>query len=121
MNCDQKNYFCYVCGLFVTAANRRNITKTLVECFEKYFVIAYVPNVWYAPEVVCKYCEANLHGINTKSIDRFKYKYVLPAIWLPRSEHSSESCYFCLSDKNTGGFAYKHRDKIQYATVESVL
>lgn len=122
MNCGKKNNFCYVCGLFVTSGHRKNITKSLIECFERYFVIAYVPNVWYAPEIVCRYCYVNLTGMqNAQQIDRLKYKYVLPAIWLYRSEHNSETCYFCVSHENATGFHYIQRSEIEYAVVGSVM
>lgn len=122
MNCDKRNCFCYICGLFVTSGHRKNITKSLIEFFERYFVIAYVPNLWYAPEIVCRYCYINLLGMNNpEQFGRHKYKYVLPAIWLPRSEHNSKTCYFCLSFENSFGFHYNHRKKVEYADVESVM
>lgn len=120
MQCLNRNNFCYVCGLYTGTKHKRNITKSLIKHFENYFVIAYVPNLWYTPEVVCDYCHRNLFGMQNES-DHFNYKYVLPAIWLVRSEHDIETCYFCSTQPKTIGFHYDDREKIDYADVESVM
>lgn len=118
MECPIRNHFCYVCGLFAPEKYLRNISKSFVNAFEEFFVISYVPNIWYAPEVVCEYCYRGLMG--TKSVlNRHKIKYVRPTIWLRRTEHSPEFCYFC--SVKTVGFRYSTRNQIEYTDVESVI
>ena len=118
MECENRNHFCYVCGLYSPQKNSRNITRSIVQAFEDYFVMAYVPNLWYVPEVVCDYCYRNLHGWKNKT---HKMKYIQPIIWLPRTEHSTEMCYFCLSYEKCYGFQYHNREQILYADVESII
>lgn len=118
MECSNRNHFCYVCGLFAPTKHMRNISKSFVNAFEEFFVISYVPNLWYSPEVVCDYCYRALMGAKCVK-NRHKLKYVRPTIWLRRTEHSSECCYFC-STKFVG-FRYTTREQIDYADVESVI
>lgn len=47
-------------------------------------------------------------------------KYVYPVIWLNRSEHCVESCYFCQTQPRTVGITYKWRQKIVYHSCTSV-
>lgn len=120
MECPNRNFFCYVCGLFVISKYKRNITKSVVESFEGYFVATYIPNLWYVPEVVCDYCYRGLIGWKTSS-ERHRMKYVQQIIWLPRTEHSPTCCYFCLSIVNTAGVRRSTREGCKYADVESVI
>lgn len=116
MHCPRRNKFCFVCGLFV-ANSCGNITKAVVKAYEGYFKRPYVHNLWYAPEVVCNYCLRCFYAWNKKRKMEAMHilKYVMPTIWLPRNEHSVESCYFCVSFANTKGFTFATRDKISYA------
>lgn len=67
-------------------------------------------------EVICEYCYRGLLAWKSESI-KHKMKYVQPTIWLRRTEHSSENCYFCLSHLKSFGFQYKTREKIDYDDV----
>lgn len=49
------------------------------------------------------------------------FRYVLPVVWLPRSEHSPDSCYFCISIKKSTGFRYETRDQMSYANIATVI
>lgn len=118
MECPNKNKFCYVCGLFAPPKHLRCINTSVVIRFEEYFVVSYVPNLWYVPEVICDYCYRCLNGYKSGS-DVHKMKYVRPTIWLRRTEHSSQHCYFCLTESY--GFRYNTREKIVYPNLESVI
>lgn len=119
MECENRNSFCYVCGLFAPAKHRRNISKQIVEAFEGYFVMAYRPNLWYVPEVICDYCHRSLLGWSAKT---HRPKYVQPIVWLPRSEHSEQQCYFCVNRVDPlKGIRYNTRDKMEIRYVESVI
>lgn len=128
MECPNRNKFCVVCGLFVPLNKIRKITKKFIECYEKYFLVNFTAKVWYVPEFSCEYCYRCIYGsiygqqIIYESAKRNanQMKYVYPVIWMHRSEHSTESCYFCQSLKHTFGFNYNVRDQILYHTCESV-
>ena len=47
MQCPTRNNFCYVCGLFAPRKKLKNITKTVVNSFQRIFKTAYVPYLWY--------------------------------------------------------------------------
>ncbi|XP_073842522.1 uncharacterized protein [Musca autumnalis] len=119
VGCPKRNQFCYICGQFTPPMNARNITKTLIEAYEKYFNSSYVPtNLCYTPSVVCDYCYRGLIGWIKKST-RHKFKYESAVKWLSQYEHCAEKCYFC-STKVTG-FRYNTREKILYPNVDSVV
>lgn len=118
MECPNRNKFCVVCGLFVPLKKSRKVSKKFVENYEKYFLINYIPNVWYVPEVACDYCYRCIIGSNCIEPKQHPMKYVYPTIWLLRSEHSVESCYFCKT--KTAGFSYQFRHQIQYYSCESI-
>lgn len=121
MSCPNRNSFCFVCALFTPKDYVQNITKTVVQGFENFYLMPYQPNRWYVPEVFCDYCYRALVAIMSKSDTRHTMKYVSPTIWLSLFEHNPTECYFCLTVPNTFGFTYKTRDKLKYAVVESVI
>lgn len=51
----------------------------------------------------------------------FCFRYVAPTKWLPRDEHASDSCYFCMNNKRAAGYTYATRNQIDYAKVDSVV
>lgn len=78
MECPKRHLFCYVCALFNPSSHRCNISKSVVEGLERYFMATYVPNVWYTPEFVCERCRRflvlwNKEGKNAS----IKFRYVL--------------------------------------------
>lgn len=120
MSCPNRNLFCYVCSLYTPKANARNITKTMVAGFEKYFRISYIPNVLYVPEIVCEYCYRRLNAVQNGS-EVNTMKYVRPTIWFAIDEHEVDSCYFCLSKRICSGYHYNQRETVAHADCENVL
>lgn len=118
MKCDNRNSFCFVCGLFTPKTKFRNITATIVKAYQEYFQMTYKPNLWYTPEIVCDYCHRSLAGFHKK--DR-RPKYVFPMTWLPRTEHLPEQCYFCLNHPGNSGVRYSTRENLTYIQVESII
>lgn len=112
--CEHRNKFCFVCGLFTPKSNGRNINKAMEDAYEKHFQMDYM-KAWFKPEIVCDYCRTGLQKAKPTGI------YALPIQWLHRSEHSPRSCYFCINNEKTIGFRYKTRDKIEYEMVDSVV
>lgn len=78
--------------------------------------MAYMPYLWYCPDIVCEYCRRVLDGINNST---HRLEYVQPVIWLPRTEHLPELCYFCINREKTVGIRYEMH--INYELVESVM
>lgn len=84
----------------------------------------YEPNLWYAPEKVCRYCHRTLCAIkkNNYKVDPLHpMKYVRPAVWLSLDEHDADKCYFCLNFPKIYGHRYETREEIDYENVESVM
>lgn len=111
--------FCYVCALYTPKANSRNITKTTVSGFEKYFQTLYV-KLPHVPEIVCDYCYRRLSAVESGE-ETEVMKYVRQTIWFSIDEHDANTCYFCLSKSKCFGFRYTQRDQIKYAESEDVL
>lgn len=120
MDCPNRNLFCYVCGLHTPPDKSRFITKTVVKGFEKFFIMPFLPNKWYAPEKICDYCRRSLSAIASDD-KRHPLKYVTPTIWLTVLDHSINTCYFCLSREQSIGFRYETREQMKHAIVEEVI
>lgn len=112
--CEHRDKFCFVCGLFTPPAHGRKINRHVEETFEEHFQMAFV-GAWYKPQIICDYCRTGLQ--RTPPI----IKYTLPMQWLPRSEHSAASCYFCINNAKTIGFRYATRHTIHYEMVDTVM
>lgn len=116
--CPHRDIFCFLCGLY-TANHFRNITKSVVNGFEKYYMRLFEPH-WYVPQIVCEYCYRVMTAINSGGDQRYPTKYVRPTIWFNIIKHVSAECYFCITYPKTIGVNYEHREKISYADVEDV-
>lgn len=112
--CEHKDKFCVVCGLFTPLTYARKMNENLQKLYETNFKMDFV-KAWYKPDIICNYCRAGLQ--KTPTI----IKYELPMQWLNRSEHSAMSCYFCINNEKTSGIRFNTRDQIEYDLVDSVL
>lgn len=56
--CDNRNKFCYICGLFTDISHRRDFKNNIgvVEVYNKVFNRSFDTSRWYEPEFVCQYC-----------------------------------------------------------------
>lgn len=120
MECPNKNKFCVLCGLFVPKNKSRNVTTTFLKKYEEYFFINFPQNFWYVPTVACEYCYRCMNGLTQDAKNRHRMKYVYPVVWLHRSEHAADSCYFCQANPYTTRIKYESRCKIPYKSCESV-
>lgn len=72
----------------------------------------------------CSYCSSYFAKINIAQtpdeLANKRFKFARPVMWLERTEHLVDSCYFCVTQRRTAGMSFKHRFKIKYAEVESV-
>lgn len=120
MHCPNRNHFCYVCGLFIDANHKRPLSKAALKGFTQTFSVNFVPYLWYTPEVMCDYCYRNLIG-KSKTQGKLHFKYVSPAVWLPRLEHLPSTCYFCDSYSRCIGFRNENREQIRYGEFDNMI
>lgn len=106
------------------------MSDAIKESVRNLFSTIVMPDVWYTPEVVCNYCHRNLYDLHRQRKNKspsgqrkskYNYIFVGPVVWLERSEHRVDSCYFCVSMKRARGMHYDQRFEIRYAEVESVI
>lgn len=117
--CDKRNYFCYLCGLFVDVKHRLNLekNKVLVEAIKMTFNIEFVGSSWYEPEFICSRCSGSLKKWKHEKCHKHPLPFSIPVIWHRILIHKSDDCYFCQTD--IAGYSYKNRDRILYADVPS--
>lgn len=109
--------FCYVCGEFEPAKNRRPFSDRLKQNYEECFhiQITNLDSAW-VPHFVCGRCNIMLIRWE-RAKTRENLKFTIPMIWT--SPTSSQNCYFCMTE--TAGFSSSNRSKIQYANVSSAV
>lgn len=107
--------FCYICGLFVPIANRRNINQQIKINYSLYFgmEIKNQDSCW-VPHIVCSTCKSSL---DRWSKNKGHLSFGRPMIWRDPLNHQT-NCYICLTD--IFGFSVRNKNAIQYAKVDSV-
>lgn len=109
--------FCYICGKFTTADQKRAINSFVKRCYLAYFgcKLGDQDKSW-APHVVCRSCEEYLRlWFNGK---RKSMPFGIPMIWREPKNHVDD-CYFCMT--NVRGFSKKNRNKIVYPNLPSAI
>lgn len=111
------NKFCYICGKYALAKQRRNITELIEEAYQKYFdfPIANQDKPW-VPHKVCVSCHSILTRWKKGDPNSQILLFSIPIIW--REPMSHKDCYFCLC--NVKGFNTKNKDSISYSEVFSI-
>lgn len=116
--CDNRNKFCYICGLFTDISHRRDFKNNIgvVEVYNKVFNRSFDTSRWYEPEFVCQYC---CNTLKKKKIQpSFVLPFSTPMIWHHQPYHKPNDCYFCQTD--VLGHCFKTRKNIKYANVVTV-
>ena len=111
------NSFCYVCGDFITVAQRWTITSLLKTAYFHYFdcKIGDQDTSW-APHICCKPCYNGLTaGSNGK---KAAFNFAVLMVWREPRNHADD-CYFCLT--NITGFNASSRKKIKYPNLRSAM
>lgn len=118
--CENRNKFCYICGLFVDKKHRLHFKKNeaVVKAFNSFFNRSYLFSNWYEPEYVCSTCSLELKKWKYGKLNRPTLKFSTPMQWHHQSYHKEEDCYFCQTI--VVGHHFKTRDRIQYANVLTV-
>ena len=109
-SCKNKpNVFCYICGEYTIASNRKPVTSFIMRAYHAYFGIklADQDKAW-APHMVCKTCTETLHGWTN---GKRSLNFGIPMVWREPTNHDTD-CYFCAVDvtginrKNWGSLKY---------------
>ena len=109
--------FSYVCGSFTIKAQRRSITPDLKQIYKLYFGCpSGDQDKQRAPYQICTSCSSGLQNWLNKRTSAMPF--AIPMIWREPKDHFQD-CYFSLV--NAKGFCSKHRKKITYPKIDSVL
>ena len=118
--CDERNQFCYACGLFVDKQHRLDFKKNqaIVEAFNLFFSRSHVESVWYELKDVCSMCITTLKQWLSGKCDKNRLPFVIPMVWHRQIFYKPKDCYFCQT--NIVRHHYKTRNRIQYANVLTI-
>lgn len=112
---NKPDVFCYICGEYTLAADRKNITGFVKSAYQAYFTVKLGDqDKSWAPHKVCKTCVEYLRRW-TKGT-KTSLKFGIPMVWREPSDHASD-CYFCAI--NTTGINRKNRHSLQYPDLPS--
>lgn len=95
---EKLNHFCYVCGKFTPAQDRRELIDSddAIETYKAYFSLTPVADVPYAPKFTCITCVSALNFWWKRK--RFSLPFGLPMAWNNPGEHQADNCYVCAND-----------------------
>jgi hypothetical protein len=109
--------FCYICGTYTFARQRKNITSFVKRAYKAYFdIILGDQDKKWAPHIVCHTCEQRLRKWTKGTVKGFPFG--VPMVWREPRNHLND-CYFCLVD--TKGVGKKDRFKILYPNIPSAI
>ena len=89
---NKPDVFCYICGEYTIAPNRKSVTSFITRAYRAYFCIKLTDqHKTWAPHMVCKECTETLRGLtNGKRCLNFG----IPLVWREPTNHFTD-CYFC--------------------------
>ena len=97
--------FCYICGEYIYAKHRRNVTDFVKSTYLSYFGIPIrnQDKPW-APHTVCSGCTERLRRWTKQPGS--KMEFAVPMIWREPTSHTSD-CYFCTVHIGSGSVRKK--------------
>jgi hypothetical protein len=109
--------FCYTCGEFTPASQRKIMTVLEKKAYELYFKckVGDQDKSW-APHMSCVRCTRTLRGWLRGS--RKAMLFAVPMIWREPKNHLND-CYFCMT--NVSGCSKKKKKHITYPNIESAI
>ena len=115
---NNRNIFCYICGLFTPSKIQRNITSKLKTVYKHYFdcELGNQDKPW-VPHIVCNSFYSSL----TSWLDCSRVRglpFTVHVIWHEPMDYITD-CYFCMS--SVAGFTIKTRTHIKYPDCRSAL
>ncbi len=110
------DFFCYICGEFLTSKQRLNITEFVKTTYKAYFGIQLGDqDKSWAPHKVCKTCTETLRYW---TFGKRQMKFIVPMVWREPTNHVND-CYFCLFDHT--GYRKRHKSSCNYPNVKSAI
>ena len=112
----EPDVFCYICGQYMMAQQKRNITDFVKRAYKAYFdmKLGDQDKSW-APHMVCKTCVESLRGWTN---GKLKLKFAVPMVWREPKNHFDD-CYFCINDMT--GFNKHKKANWQYPSLDSAI
>lgn len=109
--------FCYICGSFVVAKQRQNITKFVENVYFAYFGVKLgdQDKAW-APHKVCRTCVEALRL--WKSGKKKSLPFGIPMVWREPANHYDD-CYFCMT--KIFGYSANNKNSIVYPNLPSAI
>ena len=110
----QPDVFCYICGEYTIAPNRKPVTSFIMRAYHAYFGIkpADQDKAW-APHMVCKACTKTLRGWTN---GKRNLNFGIHMVWREPTNHVTDS-YFCAVDVT--GINRKNRGSLKYPDLQS--
>ena len=111
---NKTDVFCYICGEYTIASNRKPVTSFITRAYHAYFGIklADQDKAW-APHMMCKTCTKTLRGwTNSKR----SLNFGIPMVRRELTNHITD-CYFCTVDVT--GINRKNRGSLKYPDLQS--
>jgi len=109
------NDYCYICGKWTIASQRRNITSEIEQTYEQYFNLPMIRNVDWVPSIACLNCTFALN--NWKTGKRDSMPFGIPMIWSEPIDHDTNKCYVC--ENYSDGFNRLRAANFNYKSVPS--
>ncbi|XP_077791890.1 uncharacterized protein LOC144329130 [Podarcis muralis] len=111
---NKPDVFCYICGEYTIAPNRKPVTSFIRRAYHSYFGIKFgdQDKAW-APHMVCKACTETLRGWTN---GKRSLNFGIPVVWREPTNHVTD-CYFCAVDVT--GINRKNRSSLKYPDLQS--
>ena len=111
---NKPDVFCYICGEYTIAPNRKPVTSFIRRAYHAYFGIKLgdQDKAW-APHMVCKACTETLRGWTN---GKRSLNFGIPMVWREPTNHVTD-CYFCTVDVT--GINRKNRGNLKYRDLQS--
>lgn len=115
--CAFLNYFCFVCGHYITkraCPEKSNISEAFKDAYLKYYSdhMDLFDKPW-TPNAVCKNCMNRM--FNWMDGNKKGMPYGTPMIWMEDPNgHDSSECYSCINNKHIKGRPKIDRKSVEY-------
>ena len=111
---NKPDMFCYICGEYTIAPNRKSVRSFIMRAYHAYFSIklADQDKTW-APHMVFKACTETLRGWTN---GKRSLNFGIPVVWREPTNHVPD-CYFCAVDVT--GINRKNRGSLKYPDLQS--
>ena len=110
---NKPDVFCYICGEYTIALNRKPVTSFITRTYHAYFGIKLADqDKASAPHMVCKACTETLHEWTN---GKRSLNFGIPMVVREPTKHVTD-CYVCA---DVTGVNKKNRDNLKYPELQS--